>query len=70
MNFELTLDDIEKVFAAECARGKNVRAFLLNNPQNPLGKVFDKKLVQDIMEFCQRSKHFNHKNIYLSLSLN
>lgn len=56
VHFELTLDDIEKVFADERAKGKNVRAFLLNNPQNPLGKVFDKQLVVDIMQFCQRYK--------------
>lgn len=54
MHFDLTLDDIEKVFADERAKGKNVRAFLLNNPQNPLGKVFDRKLVEDIMKFCQK----------------
>ncbi|XP_037033778.1 1-aminocyclopropane-1-carboxylate synthase-like protein 1 isoform X2 [Bradysia coprophila] len=55
VHFELTLEDIEKVFVEECAKGKNVRAFLLNNPQNPLGKVFDRQLVVDIMKFCQRN---------------
>lgn len=54
MHFELTIDDVEKVFADEKAKGKNIRAFLLNNPHNPLGKVFDKQLVTDIMKFCQR----------------
>ncbi|KAJ6646821.1 putative inactive 1-aminocyclopropane-1-carboxylate synthase-like protein 2 [Pseudolycoriella hygida] len=53
--FKLTLDDIERVFAEERDKGKNIRAFLLNNPQNPLGKVFDKSLVENIMRFCQRN---------------
>lgn len=60
MHFELTLDDIEKVFDEERAKGKNVRAFLLNNPQNPLGKVFDKQLVIGIMKFCQRYTEKQH----------
>lgn len=54
VHFELTIDDIEKVFNEERSKGKNVRAFILNNPHNPLGKVFDRKLVIEIMEFCQR----------------
>lgn len=66
VHFELTLDDIEKVFDEERAKGKNVRAFLLNNPQNPLGKVFDKQLVVGIMKFCQRYTEKIHSFFLLS----
>lgn len=52
--FELTMYAIEKVYEEQIRNGKNVRGFLLNNPHNPLGKVFPKTLILEIMKFCQR----------------
>lgn len=45
---------MEKVISDEESKGKRVRAFVLNNPQNPLGKVFNAEMVQEIMKLCQR----------------
>jgi aspartate/methionine/tyrosine aminotransferase len=45
---------IEKVISDEESKGRRVRAFVFNNPQNPLGKVYSAETVLEIMIMCQR----------------
>lgn len=52
--FELTVSSVEKVISDEESKGRRVRAFVFNNPENPLGKVFTVEIVKEIMNLCQR----------------
>lgn len=52
--FSFNLSNLENILLEQKAKGKNVRAFILNNPSNPLGMVIDKEIVEQIMRFCQR----------------
>ena len=52
--FELNMGMVEAKYHEQVQKGNVVKAFLLNNPHNPLGKVFPKELVLEIMVFCHK----------------
>ncbi len=47
--FHFKLETLERVFAEQKALGKNVRAFILINPNNTLGIVLERETVEKIM---------------------
>jgi aspartate/methionine/tyrosine aminotransferase len=58
-----------KHFAAELERqrlkGVRVRAMMISNPHNPLGKCYSKEAIVAYMKFCQESEiHFISDEIY------
>jgi aspartate/methionine/tyrosine aminotransferase len=52
--FELTAINMEKAYAEAEAAGTEVKAVLLNSPQNPLGRVYSSALVQDVITFARK----------------
>lgn len=53
-DFRLTIADIERVYSESVSEGLRVRAVLLNSPQNPLGQVYSRALVEDAAVFAGR----------------
>ena len=63
--FSLTADMLEVRISEVRESGGQVKAFLLCNPSNPLGVVYPRQLVLELMEVCRRhSIHFISDEIY------
>ncbi|KAF1955285.1 PLP-dependent transferase [Byssothecium circinans] len=55
----------EKAILAEKEKGVKVRALMLCNPHNPLGRCYSKETVIDLMKLCQKYElHFISDEIY------
>ncbi|KAF2354592.1 Aminotransferase class I/classII [Trinorchestia longiramus] len=65
IDFELTADVLERRIKELEAEGKKVGAFVLLNPQNPLGDVYPPQLVMDLLKICaQRKIHVIIDEVY------
>ncbi|XP_064008566.1 1-aminocyclopropane-1-carboxylate synthase-like protein 1 isoform X2 [Pogoniulus pusillus] len=64
--FQLTVDKLEKALQDARAEGISVRAFILLNPQNPLGDIYSLSELQDYLEFAKRHElHVIVDEIYM-----
>ena len=52
--FKLTAEALEDRILELQLEGKNVKAFVLINPQNPIGCVYEENLVMDILTVCSK----------------
>lgn len=52
--FRLTPGLLEEAFSRAESDGLNVRAVLLNSPQNPLGQVYGEELLTSALDFAQK----------------
>ncbi|XP_035208973.1 1-aminocyclopropane-1-carboxylate synthase-like protein 1 isoform X2 [Stegodyphus dumicola] len=52
----LTIEKVEKAYAAAISQNRVVRGIFLINPDNPLGDVYSPELVMDILKFAQKHK--------------
>ena len=52
-DFRLTAGDIERGYREALSEGLGVKAILLNSPQNPLGQVYSRVLIQDTLAFAE-----------------
>ncbi|KAF2356671.1 Aminotransferase class I/classII [Trinorchestia longiramus] len=55
-DFELAVEAVERRIEELEAKGKKVGAFVLLNPQNPLGDVYPPHLVMDLLKICAQHK--------------
>lgn len=63
--FSLTADLLEGRISELKKAGGKVKAFLFCNPSNPLGVIYTRQLVLELMEVCKRhSIHFISDEIY------
>ncbi|KAF0972477.1 hypothetical protein FDP41_009380 [Naegleria fowleri] len=63
-SFELTVEMVREVFEKE-SKTKNIRAFLLCNPNNPTGDMFNENIIRDLIDFCkEKSIHFISDELY------
>jgi 1-aminocyclopropane-1-carboxylate synthase len=51
-DFALALGAIEEAYELATSEGLSVRALLLNSPQNPLGQVYKRSLIEDTASFA------------------
>ncbi|NXX45670.1 1A1L1 protein, partial [Tricholaema leucomelas] len=64
--FQLTVEKLEKALQDARAEGISVRAFILLNPQNPLGDIYSFSELQDYLEFAKRHElHVIVDEIYM-----
>lgn len=52
--FKLTAEALDDRILELQSEGKNVKAFVLINPQNPIGCVYDENLILDILTVCSK----------------
>ncbi|KAJ9597570.1 hypothetical protein L9F63_011571 [Diploptera punctata] len=63
--FELTAALLEDGIRDHIARGKNVKGFMLVNPNNPLGDVYSPELVVELLFVCNKYDiHFICNEVY------
>lgn len=63
--FMLKVLDIERVYEQAVSEGLRVKAVLLNTPQNPLGQVYSRALIEDVLALAERkSLHLIVDEIY------
>uniref|UniRef100_A0A2P2I1Q6 1-aminocyclopropane-1-carboxylate synthase-like protein 1 n=1 Tax=Hirondellea gigas TaxID=1518452 RepID=A0A2P2I1Q6_9CRUS len=55
-DFELRPKDLEKRIQELTAEGKRVKAFILLNPQNPLGDICSKEQIMGLLTVCAKHK--------------
>lgn len=61
------VDAFEKTLADYRGDGINIRAVLIVNPNNPVGRCYPRQTLTEIMKFCQRHQiHFISDEIYAS----
>jgi aspartate/methionine/tyrosine aminotransferase len=53
-DFSLAVDDIQRSYREAKAEGITVKAILLNSPQNPLGQVYSKELMEGAAALAER----------------
>ena len=53
-DFRLTAEDIARVYEQAVSEGIRVKAILLNSPQNPLGHVYGRGLIEDVLAFAEQ----------------
>ncbi|XP_010433537.1 PREDICTED: 1-aminocyclopropane-1-carboxylate synthase 7-like [Camelina sativa] len=58
-NFQITPEALESAYQTACGANIRVRGVLITNPSNPLGATVQKKVLEDLLDFCVR------KNIHL-----
>ncbi|XP_057843860.2 1-aminocyclopropane-1-carboxylate synthase 6 isoform X2 [Cryptomeria japonica] len=58
-NFDATINALERAFNQTKKRGVAVRALLISNPSNPVGKTLDSEMLTMLLEFARE------KNIHL-----
>lgn len=59
------VDTFEKKLADSHAAGINIRALLIINPNNPVGRCYPRQTLMEIMRFCQRHQiHLISDEIY------
>lgn len=51
-SFAITLGNLQSTYENAVAEGKKVKALLVMNPINPLGTIYSKKTVQNMIKFC------------------
>jgi aspartate/methionine/tyrosine aminotransferase len=51
-NFLVTVDELEAAYNTSEKAGVRVRMLLLANPTNPMGNIFSKQHLQDIIQWC------------------
>lgn len=51
-DFAISAGDFEDAYAQAIDSKRNVRALLINTPHNPLGYLYDEKLLKDIISFA------------------
>ncbi|XP_022106369.1 1-aminocyclopropane-1-carboxylate synthase-like protein 1 [Acanthaster planci] len=65
--FEITISKFESVYKEETEKGMKIRAVVFMNPNNPLGDVYPKQMVLDMLHFCHRhSLHLIMNEVYLN----
>ena len=52
--FRLHPEALERRITQLRAEGRRVRAFILVNPQNPLGEVYTDAILSQLMDICAR----------------
>lgn len=52
--FKLTMEKLESGYQDAVASGANVRGIILINPHNPMGTIYSKQLIMDILNFASR----------------
>lgn len=52
--FTLRPELLEKRLTELAKQGKNVKAFILLNPQNPLGEIYSESVVMDLLRICAK----------------
>uniref|UniRef100_M3Y435 1-aminocyclopropane-1-carboxylate synthase homolog (inactive) like n=1 Tax=Mustela putorius furo TaxID=9669 RepID=M3Y435_MUSPF len=52
--FQLTVDKLERALLESTLAGKKVRGLILINPQNPLGDVYSRDLLEECLGFAKR----------------
>ncbi|XP_076064837.1 putative inactive 1-aminocyclopropane-1-carboxylate synthase-like protein 2 [Oratosquilla oratoria] len=63
--FQLRVEEVEAKVNEAKATGRRVRAFILVNPQNPLGEVYPPDLLLDLLNLCAKHKmHFICNELY------
>ena len=61
----MTAELLERKIKEQELSGRKVKAFLFCNPHNPLGTIFPKNLILQLMEVCKRhDTHFVSDEIY------
>ena len=64
-DFQLSKELLERSIIEQKSQGKNVRGFIFCNPNNPLGVIYDKNLMLELMQVCaQHQVHFISDEIY------
>ncbi|KAF2648919.1 PLP-dependent transferase [Lophiostoma macrostomum CBS 122681] len=59
------VNDFESALQESNANGIGIRAILITNPHNPLGRCYPKQTLIDLMKFCQKHQiHFLSDEIY------
>jgi aspartate/methionine/tyrosine aminotransferase len=53
-DFSLGIGGIERVYREAVSEGVRVRAILLNSPQNPLGQVYSRTLIEAVVAFAEQ----------------
>ncbi|XP_038065085.1 1-aminocyclopropane-1-carboxylate synthase-like protein 1 isoform X2 [Patiria miniata] len=65
--FEITASKFESVYQEQTQKGMKIRAVFFVNPNNPLGDVYPKQLVLDMLQFCHRhSLHLIMNEVYMN----
>lgn len=65
--FELTVERLEEALTKAHDENVRIRGLFLMNPHNPLGDVYSKELVMDMLRFCKRHKlHVVLDEVYLT----
>ncbi|KAG2389055.1 hypothetical protein C9374_014455 [Naegleria lovaniensis] len=63
-SFKLTVEMVREAFEKE-SKTKNIRAFLLCNPNNPTGDMFDANIIRGLIDFCkEKSIHYISDELY------
>jgi len=55
-DFMLAVGDITQAYERAISEGSRLKAILLNSPQNPLGQVYSRALIEDILSFAEKQK--------------
>ena len=65
-SFDITVvDAFEKTLAESSAAGVKIRALLIINPNNPVGRCYPRETLIELMKFCQRHRiHLISDEIY------
>ncbi|XP_006815690.1 1-aminocyclopropane-1-carboxylate synthase-like protein 1, partial [Saccoglossus kowalevskii] len=64
--FQLTVDKFEKALQKATDEGINVRGLILINPNNPLGEIYSRELLMELLNFAHRhSLHVVVDEIYM-----
>ncbi|XP_038065455.1 1-aminocyclopropane-1-carboxylate synthase-like protein 1 isoform X2 [Patiria miniata] len=65
--FEITISKFESVYQEQTQKGVKIRAVCFMNPNNPLGDVYPKQFVLDMLQFCHRhSLHLIMNEVYMN----
>ena len=54
--FELSVGRMEQAYTSAISEGRNVRAIILSNPNNPLGNVYSKSQLISYLQFANKHK--------------
>eukprot|EP00735_Rhodelphis_limneticus_P007871 TRINITY_DN2055_c0_g1::TRINITY_DN2055_c0_g1_i1::g.21836::m.21836 TRINITY_DN2055_c0_g1::TRINITY_DN2055_c0_g1_i1::g.21836 ORF type:complete len:438 (-),score=56.40,sp/Q07262/1A1C_TOBAC/33.65/4e-78,Aminotran_1_2/PF00155.16/7.5e-57,Beta_elim_lyase/PF01212.16/5.9e-06 TRINITY_DN2055_c0_g1_i1:23-1336(-) len=58
-DYSLTVEILQEAYERGVSQGQNVKAVLLCNPHNPLGRIYSRETLRDILHWC------NAKRIHL-----
>ena len=65
--FELTIRKVKIAHKLAMQRGKKIAGIILCNPHNPLGTIYSKELILDILRFAnEEGLHMRLRTIWLA----